>query len=45
LLEMMEDYDFLRSETIIWDRLESFFNDNGLELPNKEELEKNYKII
>jgi len=45
LLEMMEDYDFLRSETIIWDRLESFFNDNDLKLPNKEELRKNYKII
>ena len=45
LLEMMEDYDFLRSDTIIWDRLESFFKDNGLELPNKEELRKSYKII
>jgi hypothetical protein len=45
LLEMMEDYDFLRGSEIVWDRLESFFNDNDLELPNKEELRKNYKII
>jgi len=45
LLDMMEYYDFLKGDTIIWNRLESFFEDNELELPSKEELEKNYKII
>jgi hypothetical protein len=45
LLDMMEDYDFLRGSTIIWNRLESFFEDNDLKIPSKEELSKNYKII
>ena len=45
LLDMMEDYDFLRGLTIIWDRLESFFEDNDLKIPSKEELSKFYKIL
>jgi len=45
LLYMIEDYDFLRGSTIIWNRLESFFDDNDLKIPSKEELSKNYKII
>jgi hypothetical protein len=45
LLYMMEDYDFLRGSTIIWNRLESFFEDNDLKIPSKEELSKNYKIL
>jgi hypothetical protein len=45
LLDMMEDYDFLRGSTIIWNRLESFFEDNDLKIPSKEELSKFYKII
>jgi hypothetical protein len=45
LLDMMEDYDFLRGSTIIWNRLESFFEDNDLKIPSKEELSKNYKIL
>jgi len=41
----MEDYDFLRGLTIIWNRLESFFDDSDLKIPSKEELSENYKII
>jgi hypothetical protein len=36
----MKDYDFLRGDTINWYLLEAFFNDAGLEIPDKEELEK-----
>ena len=45
LLEMVEDYDFLRGNEIIWDRLEMFFLDNNLNLPNQEELKRYYTII
>ncbi len=44
LLDMMKDYDFLRGEIINWYLLEAFFNDAGLEIPDKEELEKHYTI-
>ena len=44
LLDMMSDYDFLRGETINWYLLEAFFNDAGLEIPNKEGLQKYYTI-
>jgi hypothetical protein len=44
LLDMMKDYDFLRGETINWYLLEAFFNDAGLEIPNKEGLQKYYTI-
>jgi hypothetical protein len=43
-LDMMSDYDFLRGETINWYLLEAFFNDAGLEIPNRKELEKYYTI-
>jgi len=41
---MMKDYDFLRGDTINWYLLEAFFEDAGLKIPNREELEKYYKI-
>jgi len=44
-LDMMKDYDFLRDDTIIWDRLVSFYEDAGLNIPDKDKLEKYYKII
>ena len=44
LLDLMEDYDFLRDDVIIWDILEAFYKDGGLPVPNREELEKYYKI-
>jgi hypothetical protein len=44
LMDMMEDYDFLRGDTINWYLLEAFFNDAGLEIPDKEELKKYYTI-
>ncbi len=40
----MSDYDFLRGETINWYLLEAFFKDAGLEIPNKEGLQKYYTI-
>jgi len=40
----MSDYDFLRGDKINWYLLESFYKDAGLEIPNKEELQKYYKI-
>ena len=45
LMDMMLDYDFLRDDTIIWDRLVSFYEDAGLNIPDKDNLEKYYKII
>ena len=44
LLDLMEDYDFLRDDVIIWDILEAFYKDGGLPVPDREELEKYYKI-
>jgi hypothetical protein len=44
LMDMMKDYDFLRGDTINWYLLEAFFKDAGLEVPSREELEKNYTI-
>jgi hypothetical protein len=44
LLDMMKDYDFLRGDTINWYLLEAFFEDAGLKIPSREELEKYYKI-
>jgi len=44
LFDLMEDYDFLRGDTINWYLLEAFFNDSGLEIPNRKELQKYYTI-
>jgi hypothetical protein len=44
LLDMMDDYDFLRGNTINWYLLEAFFNDAGFPVPNRKELEKYYTI-
>jgi len=45
LLELSNDYDFLRDDSIIWDRLIAFFVDNNMRLPKSTELEKYYNII
>jgi len=45
LLDLMLDYDFLRGSEIIWERLEQFFDDNDLRVPDKYELEKYYTIL
>jgi hypothetical protein len=44
LLDMMKDYDFLRGDKINWYLLEAFFEDAGLEIPDREELEEDYII-
>jgi hypothetical protein len=54
LLDLMDDYDFLRGDTINWYLLEAFFEDAGLEIPDsslfsknnilKKELQKYYTI-
>jgi len=43
-MDMMKDYDFLRGDTINWYLLESFFNDAGLRIPDRKELQKYYTI-
>jgi hypothetical protein len=44
LMDMMKDYDFLRGDVINWYLLEAFFNDAGLKVPDRKELEKHYTI-
>jgi hypothetical protein len=44
LMDMMKDYDFLRGDVINWYLLEAFFEDAGLEIPDREELEEDYTI-
>jgi hypothetical protein len=44
LLDMMDDYDFLRGDVINWYLLEAFFEDAGLEIPNRIDLEEDYII-
>ena len=43
LLSQMEEYDFIRGNKILWDRFESFYLDNELDIPDKSDLSK-YKI-
>ena len=46
MIEDFIDYEIVRNrDTVMLDRLQTFIRDNGLEMPNLEEVKKHYKII
>jgi len=46
MIEDFIDYEIVRNrDTVMLDRLQTFIRDNGLEMPNLEEIKKHYKII
>jgi len=46
MIEDFNDYEIVRNrDTVMLDRLQTFIKDNGLEMPNLEEVKKHYKII
>jgi low affinity Fe/Cu permease len=46
MIEDFVDYEIVRNrDTVMLDRLQTFIRDNDLEMPDLEEIEKEYKII
>ena len=46
MIEDFNDYEIVRNrDTVMLDRLQTFIRDNGLEMPDLEEIKKHYKII
>jgi len=46
MIEDFIDYEIVRNrDTVMLDRLQTFIRDNDLEMPNLEEIKKDYKII
>jgi len=46
MIEDFNDYEIVRNgDTVMLDRLQTFIRDNDLEMPNLEDIKKDYKII
>jgi len=46
MIEDFIDYEIVRNrDTVMLDRLQTFIRDNDLEMPDLEEIKKEYKII
>jgi len=46
MIEDFVDYEIVRNgDTVMLDRLQTFIRDNDLEMPDLEEIKKEYKII